>query len=149
MNAILVLAAIVSISLANLSYAQSAPPAPAEAAVTFPIKLQMIREPLDEKGTDTTNIYTIQVDYAGPKGVVPQPCTIIYFLDDRFEEEFKNQALPFFFRRDFKGQLPGQHVIRIEIEDAKENNLATATLDINTKSPRREKTNRIEMTTDK
>ncbi len=146
---IVLIVMIASAGIANLSYAQTSALSPVEAVVTFPIKVQFVKEPVDEKGTDTTNIYTIQIYYADRKGVPAQPYTIIYFLDGRFEVDFKNQTLPFSFKRDFKGQSPGRHVIRIEIEDVSENNLASATLEMDARSPRREKTNKTELSTDK
>ena len=57
--------------------------------------------------------------------------TILFYLDNRYVQEFKNQVLPFYFKENFSGQLPGDHQIKIEVEDNNGHVLAAATVPLN------------------
>ena len=91
----------------------------------FPINIASTLEPKDDKGTDVTNIYTFNVNFADAKYANNNIYTIMYFEDGRPLEEFKGQRLPFVLKRNYKGLEAGDHKIRIDIEDGKGNVLAT------------------------
>lgn len=96
-----------------------------------PLSIQMNKqqEEPDKKGTDVTNIYTIEVSaLAGAES--NKEYLIVYYLDGRFEEDF-SATLPYSFKRNFKGHVAGQHEIKIDIEDGQNNILATQTMIIN------------------
>ena len=113
------------------SYAQQ----PMEAATDqpvliitpFPIRLDLINEPKDDKGTDVSNIYNLTVNFADAQYANDNLYTIMYFIDNRPLEEFKGQRLPFYLKRNYKGLEDGSHQIKIDVEDGKGNVLASNT----------------------
>ena len=113
------------------SYAQQ----PTEAATDqpvliitpFPIRLDLINEPKDDKGTDVSNIYNLAVNFADAQYANDNLYTILYFIDNRPLEEFKGQRLPFSLKRNYKGLEDGSHQIKIDVEDGKGNVLASNT----------------------
>ena len=95
----------------------------------FNITINLFREPATE--AEQKNIFTITVAYPGsPSQAITiqsqSAHNVLYFLDDRFEAEFKAVTLPFSFKRNFRGQSPGVHTVRIDIEDGNDNVLATS-----------------------
>lgn len=81
------------------------------------IELRLTKEEPDQRGTNVENIYTITVDFADPDRNDGQSYWIHYSLDGQRIEIFKNQQLPFSLKRNFRGQLSGEHEIKIELED--------------------------------
>ena len=88
------------------------------------IKVELFRAQEDFKGTDSANIYTVEVGYANEGYVSDQLYMIVYFLDGHPVEGFDNKILPFSFRRNFRGQVEGIHEVKIELHDKDGNVLA-------------------------
>lgn len=80
------------------------------------IKVELIKGKRDDVGTDVSNIYTVLIKNEGE--AISAPYAIVYFLDGKVTEVFRNQPLPFSFKRNFKGQAPGRHELKIVIEGA-------------------------------
>ena len=99
-----------------------------DALNTFNITVKLTREPATD--IERQDIFTITVDYAAPAATSGQTYNILYFLDDRFEEEFKAQSLPFSFKRNLRGQNTGTHTVRIDIEDNQDHVLASSTVGV-------------------
>ncbi len=78
------------------------------------IIIELLKEPADDKGTDVTNVYEVKV--FDMTGQASQQYSVVYLFDGRVMEVFKNQNLPFSFKRNFKGQTRGSHEIKIIIE---------------------------------
>ncbi len=91
----------------------------------FSLKVELIKEPPDDKGTDVANVYTIRIQGVDSKAASQQAFTFLYYLDGRFAGKFSSQTLPFSFKRNFSGQTTGVHEIKIEIEGAGEEILAS------------------------
>ncbi|MBF0384618.1 MAG: hypothetical protein HQL27_01975 [Candidatus Omnitrophica bacterium] len=97
----------------------------------FPIKLEKINLPKDNRGTDTTNVYNIKVDFEGLEFKNDNQYTVVFFLDGQLLEVFKGVKLPYSFTRNFKGQNEGAHVIKIVVEDRSDNVLSEKQIEIN------------------
>lgn len=80
----------------------------------FALKMDLIKEPPDDKGTDVSNIYSIVVAGLEEK-VSSSVYTIRWFLDDRYAGKFSGEKFPFSFKQNFKGLPGGRHQIRVEI----------------------------------
>ena len=63
------------------------------------------------------NLFSFEVDYEDKKYSNSKGYLIIYYLDGRYIKEFPSKRLPFVLERNLSGQLPGEHIIRIDIED--------------------------------
>lgn len=101
-----------TMSVGPLGYSQTE--APLVRSVDIAVSTAKMKE--DGRGTNVDNIYTFTVEDPG-KTAAGQTFNILYYLDDRYVEEFKSQTLPFSFTRNFKGQPDRAHDIRIDIED--------------------------------
>lgn len=97
---------------------------------TFPIHLTAVAEPSSGTTSDANNIYTLTVDFADAKYSNNNKYTLMYFEDSRPLQEFKDQTLPFTFKRNYKGLLSGDHEIKIDVEYGKGTVLATQTTTI-------------------
>jgi len=92
-------------------------PASADAAPSFKIQLALSRDHDDiTVFPERKNIFTIHVftDPAIPSASAVY--NILYYLDERYETEFKNERLPFSFKRNLRGQESGRHEIRVDME---------------------------------
>jgi len=115
--------------LIAFSYAQNAQEGQKKKSVVakpFSIKLNLLKEPEDKRGTDVKNIYNIQIGFADKNLGADQKYDVAYFVDGRLVEELKNQSLPFSLKRNFKGFISGPHEVKIEILDGAENVLSSA-----------------------
>jgi len=67
-----------------------------------------------------TNIFTINVQ-DGSKAANPQSrYNVLLYINSRFEVEFKNETLPFSFKRNLRGLGQGPHELKIDLESASE-----------------------------
>jgi hypothetical protein len=78
----------------------------------------------------SNKIFTVTVRSLEESQTLSGPLKVLYYLDDRFEEEYTVDVLPFSFQRNLAGQLSGVHTIRIDIEDGGENVLARQTTEV-------------------
>ncbi len=106
---------------ANVLYAQS----------VIPVTLNLVQEEPDKKGTDITNIYTVEIQADQPADVEGRTFEIVYFLDDIVIQRFDQQTLPFSFKRNYKGKKPGAHKIRVELLDENGNKVAQKSVTVN------------------
>jgi hypothetical protein len=104
---------------------------PVVRPVSIDVSLEKMRP--DERGTDVRNIYTVTIDDTDTEEASDETYRIIYYLDDRFVEDFENQSLPFSFTRNFKGQKTGFHEIQIDLEDKEEIIVARGTVTVRVK----------------
>ena len=120
------LAAIIFLSCPPCIFAQTIvqQPLPVKGA----IQVELVQMPHDDAGTDVRNIYTISIKNTG--GELKAPYAIVYILDGEPLEIFRNQPLPFSFKRNFKGQTPGRHEIKIIIEGQNELFLASQAVNV-------------------
>jgi hypothetical protein len=102
-----------------------------QAAKPFNVKLSVEQALIDNKGTDTTNIYQFTVSLQDTPAVDKTPYTIVYYFDDQPSWQWVNQTLPFSFQRNFKGLPAGNHTVKIDIEDQNNNVVGTDSVTIN------------------
>ncbi len=101
----------------------------AVAQTTFGIKLQAVRT--SDTAPQRVNIFNFTVDYADSTAIdKTKKYSVRYFLDNRFDGEFKNQVIPFSFTRNFRGQAAGSHEVKIEVEDSGKNVLASGVVSV-------------------
>jgi hypothetical protein len=93
-------------------------PLEAPAQSSPDININFVPEAPDDYGTDVRNIYRVDVVFADPDSATSDKFKILYYLDGVIAAEFKEQALPFSFKRNFKGKQNGTHNIKIEVLDA-------------------------------
>lgn len=93
------------------------------------LKAELVKEKADNAGTDVSNIYTIVVKNEG--AALAAPYVVVYSLDGQVFEAFRNQPLPFSFKRNFKGQTPGRHELKIFLEGQNDVILGSETFYIN------------------
>lgn len=93
-------------------------PLEAPAQSSPDININFVQEEPDDYGTDVRNIYRVDVVFADPGSATSDKFTILYYLDGVIAAEFNEQALPFSFKRNFKGKQNGTHNIKIEVLDA-------------------------------
>lgn len=99
----------------------------------FAIAVNVSEDVLIESGQG--NIFTIEVAFAQNSGSSSEQYNVLYFIDDRFEEEFKGQGLPFSFKRNLKGQRAGAHTMRIDVEDPSGNVLSSSSVSVDVSVP--------------
>ena len=97
---------------------------------TMPLKIELINEPPDARGTDVRNIYTFNVDFDGPKHASDMPFLILVHVDNVAVKEFKNQKLPLSFKWNLKGLTAGEHTVRFVLEDNKGNKFASQSVTV-------------------
>lgn len=100
--------------------------------VPFSINIHLSRNPNDMKDAKRRNIYTFYVVYPEHYKIVQEArYNILYYLDGRLDTTFQNQSLPFSFTQNLRGQLPGRHELRIDLQDLTGNKtLTTQTITI-------------------
>ncbi len=98
--------------------------------ITPQIEIYLSQNGDDIKEPKRKNIFTIHVVYPSDyQGNTESRYRILFYLDGRVDIKFENQGLPLTFAQNFRGQLPGRHEIRIDLEDlAGLNVLATKTI---------------------
>lgn len=91
--------------------------------VSKPVSFQFVlmKEKEDKKGTDVRNIYNITVESKDGSSKAGQPYRVLFFVDDRLEENFGKKPLPFSFKKNFKGFKTGGHTLQIKLEDDNDN----------------------------
>lgn len=89
------------------------------------LELKLIKGEPDNRGTDIKNVYAIEINPLDKALGNMKGGAILYYLDGHFVEKFSSQTLPFSFKRNFSGQTTGVHEIKIEIEGANEEILAS------------------------
>lgn len=102
------------------------------------IKLYLSQDYNDTTAFQKTrgNIYTIHVYKAGDSDTVEETTSsqrynVLFYLDDRMFVTLKNQTLPAANAVNLRGQLPGRHEIRVDIEDGDSNVLTTEKIAVN------------------
>lgn len=93
------------------------------------IEVTVSKMPRDDRGTDVTNIYTFKVRTKSGQATTTK-YSIVYFLDDRPIEEFKDKVLPFSFSQNLKGQVSGTHLVKITLEDENDNVIASQIVNV-------------------
>jgi hypothetical protein len=124
MKAILMVCSIILFSFNGTVSSAQTISTPQAVAPLFSISIKLSGESGDKKGTDVLDVYNVRIDFANKQDINSNAYNIIYYLDDIFQDQFKNQTLPFVFKKNFKGQRTGKHVIRIVLEDQKETQVA-------------------------
>jgi hypothetical protein len=123
---------IITLSLIGVTFfvsqALSAP-----KAQGFKIKLSAEKAKKDRQGTDTAETHAFSVGFAEKDRTDTVGYTVIYFLDGQPLSQWTQQTIPFSFKRNFKGLEPGEHTIKIDVEDANNTVVATDSIRINVK----------------
>ena len=73
-------------------------------------------------------IYTLSVSLAGQ--TAPRTYHVAYDLDGVYRKEFQNQTVPFLFNDNFSGLAPGDHTVKVDLDDANNRVVATQTVHI-------------------
>ncbi|MBZ0165888.1 MAG: hypothetical protein K8I00_03705 [Candidatus Omnitrophica bacterium] len=89
------------------------------------IRVNTKKRPVDNKGTNVRNVHTITVDMQENLLSPDESYNLVYFFNGKPVWQFSNVRLPYTFTRDYRGQRPGTHTIKIDIEDDEGNVLAT------------------------
>ena len=97
--------------LLNVTAAQAA-----DTAVLLPLSIQIQATRDIAAESSDKNIFTVKVDTKAAAS--SELRDILFYVDGRFEAEFKDQALPFSFKRNLRGQAVGRHEFRVDIVDA-------------------------------
>ncbi len=61
------------------------------------------------------NIFTVSIDYKTASTSAVQD--MFFYIDGRYQKEFKKKALPFSFKINLRGYVAGNHEIRIDVVD--------------------------------
>lgn len=111
---LLILTSFLILGAATFSWTQEVEKAPPVIIrQSFPLRVELTQWQPDEKGTDITNMYKINIS-AGPGADPSDVYTIAWYLDGRRVEIFKNKKLPFSLDQNFKGLPTGEHEIKVE-----------------------------------
>lgn len=106
--------------------------------------MELIQGKVDDRGTDVTNIYTINVSNLSTgqtsQALLSQGTTqvadvymVVLFVDNQPVEVLKDVQLPMTITRNFKGLGLGRHDVRVEVEDSTGKKVSTQTTSINVK----------------
>jgi hypothetical protein len=85
-------------------------------ALILPLSIQVsANKKISAFNPNEKSIFAINVDYkpSGTSGTQD----VLFYIDGRYEKEFKNQVLPFTFQYNLRGRHPGAHELRIDVID--------------------------------
>ncbi|VAW47767.1 hypothetical protein MNBD_GAMMA03-1550 [hydrothermal vent metagenome] len=119
---VLLMMVALSLQLASLVYAGG------NGTVPITLELQDVKN--GNFGSHQKYIHQVSIGLLD-KTLAETQYLILYFCDDQFIKEYKNQTLPYSFLINLAGKTVGTHEIRIDIEDGNDNVLASETISVN------------------